>query len=221
MRRHSLLPAAQNHNVLESTLTSNLPVNDSHLELSVLDCKVVPLTTPRIIRKCARCKNDKFASSDKFRVNANKKLIDVWLIYKCTFCHSTFNCTILSRTIVSKIDSVLLTKFHENDFELAWQYALDGNLLQGLILDWDLEFEIQCNEELDFSPLNLIERKIRVSCDYYLKIPVFSVLRHWMKISRSQLDKLYKEGKIRVYNLNHERLDLKSSIGKICMVELG
>src|SRR5690348_3871439 len=56
---------------------------------------LIPKSTPHIIRKCARCNANRFASSDKFRVNAHKKIIDVWLIFKCVSCDYTLNVSIL------------------------------------------------------------------------------------------------------------------------------
>ena len=44
--------------------------------------RVVPLHTPRVIRRCSRCDTTRnFACTEKFRVNAQKRLLDVWLIY--------------------------------------------------------------------------------------------------------------------------------------------
>lgn len=80
---------------------------------------LIPKTTPVLIRKCSRCEKNRFTSSDKFRINAHKKIIDVWLIYKCISCESTLNLSILSRKPVSSIDKTLLNGFYKNDIELV------------------------------------------------------------------------------------------------------
>ena len=71
-----------------------------------------------------------FASSDLFRINANRKNLDVWLIYKCMKCNTTWNLTVLSRVTAGSIPQDLLTGFHENDIKLAKHYASDIALLK-------------------------------------------------------------------------------------------
>ena len=41
-------------------------------------------TPPPAVRYCKKCGSQKeFVSSGQFRVNAQRKYLDVWLIYKC------------------------------------------------------------------------------------------------------------------------------------------
>lgn len=82
--------------------------------------------TPFIKRKCNRCNSDRFYCSDKFRVNAQKRNLDVWLIYRCAECDSTYNLTVLSRTKPESIKEDLFGKFSANDEDLAWEYAFSS-----------------------------------------------------------------------------------------------
>ena len=46
----------------------------------------------QIIHRCGRCgKKAVFVSTRRFRVNANKNKLDVWLIYQCKKCKHTLN----------------------------------------------------------------------------------------------------------------------------------
>ena len=46
----------------------------------------------QIIHRCGRCgKKAIFVSTRRFRVNANKNKLDVWLIYQCKKCRHTLN----------------------------------------------------------------------------------------------------------------------------------
>jgi hypothetical protein len=84
-----------------------------------------------VVKYCKKCKmKAKFASSGLFRVNANRKNLDVWLIYKCIKCNTTWNLTVLSRVTTGSIPQDLLTGFHENDIELAKHYASDVALIK-------------------------------------------------------------------------------------------
>ena len=86
---------------------------------------------PKVVRSCRRCrKKTTFFSSGLFRVNGQKKKLDVWLIFKCSVCNTTWNLTILSRVAPRSIPFGLLSGFHENDAELAELYASDVELIR-------------------------------------------------------------------------------------------
>jgi hypothetical protein len=183
---------------------------------------VIPKTTPKVIRKCSRCEQDKFCSSDKFRINANKKRIDVWLIYKCIHCEFTFNLPIIARTAVSKIEDDLLSRLYTNDTTLCWQYAFDANFFQNSIkIDWDIgfDFQEQCpNNREAFGSETKIQ--ILVQSEYNLRIPIFSILRSKMQLSRSQLEKLLNSTALEVFNANGDLLNLKTNLGKGCILKV-
>jgi hypothetical protein len=53
---------------------------------------------PKIVRYCKTCgAKAEYVSSGLFRVNAQQKSLDIWLVYRCTTCKSTWNMTIYSR----------------------------------------------------------------------------------------------------------------------------
>ena len=72
-------------------------------------------TVPLLKRKCNHCDSNRFYCSEKFRINAQKKNIDIWLIYRCIKCDSTFNMTIISRSKPELINKDLFNKFLENN----------------------------------------------------------------------------------------------------------
>ena len=87
----------------------------------------------KIIRRCGGCKRKKaFVCSGKFRVNANGRRIDVWLIYRCEKCGHTLNVPIYERVRPERIEPELYERFLENDRELAMEYAGDRGVLKGL-----------------------------------------------------------------------------------------
>jgi len=93
--------------------------------------EIIALETPKVLNSCHRCKKTTaFYCSEKFRVNAQQKRIDVWLIYKCEHCESTWNYSILSRVHTNSIDKVLHQKFMNNDRETAWQHAFQIDQLR-------------------------------------------------------------------------------------------
>ena len=99
---------------------------------------VVPLHTPRVPRHCPGCENRRlYYSSDKFRVNAHQRKVDVWLIYRCEHCDNSLNVTIIERTNVKHIDRELLQAYMGNDAAVAWRHAFDRDTLKLIIRELD------------------------------------------------------------------------------------
>jgi len=71
-----------------------------------------------------------FACSGKFRTNAQKKRIDVWLIYRCAACENSWNLPIIERAAVTEIDAADLNRFMNNDRDLAMRHAGDLSWLR-------------------------------------------------------------------------------------------
>lgn len=81
---------------------------------------VKPLRTPRPWLRCSRCDaRTPFISSDKFRVNAQKKRIDAWLVYRCVQCDQSWNFPVPERCPVNGIEPTILRALTENDSALA------------------------------------------------------------------------------------------------------
>lgn len=88
--------------------------------------RIVAARTLRVLRSCPRCARiTPFASSDRFRVNASGRRLDVWLVYRCTACDFTWNLTIAERSTPEAIGAAALSAYHRNDRELAWRCAFD------------------------------------------------------------------------------------------------
>ena len=87
---------------------------------------VTPVGYQRIAKRCPSCniKRD-FTPSGAFRVNSQKKLLDVWSIYKCTHCDYTWNISLFSRLHVSKIDRQLYHRLMTNDAATVQHFASD------------------------------------------------------------------------------------------------
>lgn len=88
--------------------------------------RMTPLKTPRPWLHCPRCDaRTPFVSSGKFRVNAQKKRLDSWLVYRCVHCDQSWNFPVLERCPVNGIDPGMLRALTENDAALAWRHAFD------------------------------------------------------------------------------------------------
>lgn len=86
-----------------------------------------------ILRRCGGCgRKTAFECSGKFRVNANGRRLDVWLIYRCERCGRTLNVPIYERVPPERLSPEMYEGFLENDRELAMEYAGDRGFLKGL-----------------------------------------------------------------------------------------
>lgn len=151
--------------------------------------------TPTLKRKCNRCNSNRFYCSNKFRINAQKKNLDVWLIYRCVECDSTYNLTILSRTKPDRIKEDMFLKFAENDESTAWKYAFSSETAQknNVELDYDsVKYEI-LHDDISINSLlhaadEVIAVKIHTRFEFGLKLT--SVIRFCLGISANLLNRM-------------------------------
>lgn len=93
--------------------------------------RVTPRHAPLLSRNCRTCgASAPFRSSMKFRTNAQKKRIDVWLIYRCDACSETWNLPIFERMAIGDIAPDRLEAIARNDQALATSYAFDRARLE-------------------------------------------------------------------------------------------
>lgn len=148
---------------------------------------------PTAIRYCRRCgAKAAFVSSGLFRVNAQQKVLDVWLVFKCPNCDATWNLTVMSRVSRRSLPPGLLRGFHENDRELAMRYATDAGLIKRNGAEPGIpEMEI-LGEQADLSePV-----RIRVIAEWPSESRAAAAVRGKLGLSRSEFDKLYESGRL-------------------------
>lgn len=153
--------------------------------------------TPLLIKKCSHCDSDRFYCSEKFRMNAQKKNIDVWLIYRCVKCDNTCNLTLLSRSKPDLIDRSLFHRFSMNDKQTAWQYAFSAELERknNLKLDYTgVEYEVVnalTLEEILQLPDEVINIEIKCNLEFNLKLSSF--IRRCFSLSANQVKRLFEQ----------------------------
>ena len=87
---------------------------------------IAPEIAPQPLINCNRCGTVRaYRCSGKFRVNANGKRIDVWLIYRCVDCDNSWNFGIFERCNRRDIEPSLLQALESNVPGLARRHAFD------------------------------------------------------------------------------------------------
>lgn len=121
----------------------------------------MPQNTPTLIKQCSKCnKKSEFYCSEKFRVNANQSRVDIWLIYKCHKCDSTWNLAIKKGIKPRELPAALFNMFIANDKSLAWQYAFDRHFLRqnSCVVDYtNVEYTVEVCESHDETVLAHIQ----------------------------------------------------------------
>ncbi|MFD2765239.1 DUF1062 domain-containing protein [Micromonospora eburnea] len=85
------------------------------------------------------CRSERATTGEgRFRVNANGKLLDVWLLVRCVSCDRTSKLAVHERASVSSFDPAELHGYHVNDQELVASRLLDPLLARRgrFALDW-------------------------------------------------------------------------------------
>jgi len=159
--------------------------------------ELVPINLPIVRRNCPKC-NEKarYINTERFRVNANKSNIDVWLIYQCEKCKSTWNMTIHERTKSCDINKYEYEKFLSNDKKLAREYAFNlsiHNKNKAEIILEDVDYKL-IQKKLEAYYINENELLIEIVCKYSIELRVDKLLSDKLGISRKQIKNMHKKG---------------------------
>lgn len=145
------------------------------------------LSLPPILKYCKKCgKKKTFICSGQFRVNAQRKYLDIWLIYKCSDCDTTWNAAIYSRISPQALEPELLEGFFKNDEFLVKRYAMDSAFLRAndakagmplysvigdnFLIDECIELEIKSSYSFPIKVSSLVREKLHLSQKKYLQL---------------------------------------------------
>lgn len=152
------------------------------------------LSPPKLQRHCKKCGGkEQYSSSGLFRMNANKKNLDVWLIYRCDRCKNTWNMEIFSRIPSKALPEALLRGFQSNDERLALAYASDMALLKKHALEI-LPPALEIAGEL---PLPGEPALLTLDASAFPGLRLGAILKQKLQISAKSLDALLESGCIR------------------------
>jgi hypothetical protein len=152
--------------------------------------------TPLLKKKCSHCNSERFYCSDKFRLNAQKKNIDIWLIYRCVKCSNTYNMTVFSRIRTESISKEIFNKFSENNTEIAWKHAFSQEIRRKNNVEADLEsveYEILYQTLKVEDVINMDHEMIsfQIQCPFDFNIRASTVIRTCLGLSSSTLNLLF------------------------------
>ncbi|WP_344583357.1 DUF1062 domain-containing protein [Nonomuraea roseoviolacea] len=109
---------------------------------------------PLLSLRCVDCGSESATTGKgRFRVNANGKLLHVWLLVRCVSCDRTVKIAVYERAPVRSFDPAELDRYHANDPELVASTLLDPLIARRnrFSLDWTGAWR------LDAPPVGLAE----------------------------------------------------------------
>jgi hypothetical protein len=159
---------------------------------------VVPTCLPTVLRRCHRCASGRFRANGKFRVNANHKLLDAWLLALCAGCGNTTRLAVLERVHVRSVRPELLDLLHDNDPGLAAELLQDPVVRRRnrVALDWDDAWRLERGEP--DQPRQPAGEATEVSVRFAARIPVRPVrlIAEGFGLSRAAVEALLAEGNL-------------------------
>jgi hypothetical protein len=155
---------------------------------------VCPTGLPLIRRRCRNCPSAHHRANGKFRVNANHKLLDVWLLALCDGCGRTVKLTVLERANVRTIDPSALAGFHGNDPELAAKLLQDPILQRRnrVSVDWGDAWTLRKAAGVPDADV------IDIAVHFVRPIPLrlTALLSAGLGVSRSEVQRLVDDGSL-------------------------
>jgi hypothetical protein len=127
---------------------------------------VTELGLPTIVKACVSCGSTRHRPTGKIRVNANHKLLDVWLLLGCELCGRTSKVPVHERVNVRALDHERLLMFENNDPAMVRHLTMDATLARKAAyrLDWTGTWRLDTDtpfydlQREDAAPLEVIIR---------------------------------------------------------------
>lgn len=164
------------------------------MDIQKVTWEVQYLSPLPVWRHCKKCgEKTKYICSELFRVNAQQKDLDIWLIYRCSVCDTTWNMSLFSRISSKRIKPELLEQFYTNDRALARQYAMDFYLINKNGAEAGLpEFRI-VGEDTCF----LVPTELHIKSQYASQIKVSKIISDKLGLSQKTFTNMVECGQIR------------------------
>lgn len=130
------------------------------------------------------------------RVNSQKKVLDVWSIYKCTHCDYTWNISLFSRLPVSKINRDLYCRLMANDAATVQYFAYDNAILKrnNAELSGQPDFHIQERWLVSIASHKQVSISVRISRSF--QVSLLSILKRQLLLSTAEIKRRIETGQI-------------------------
>jgi hypothetical protein len=161
---------------------------------------IAPRIAPQPWIACSGCGSSRpFLSSGRIRLNANGKRLDAWLIYRCLACEKPWNRPLFERRHVRDIDRAMLDALHSNDPDWVRTQEFDIDALRRRTRQVAEFADVDISKEVLNEPgasATVLEIELLVPLSTSLRLD--RLLTTELRLSRSRLNALYEEGRLRI-----------------------
>jgi hypothetical protein len=149
---------------------------------------------PEIVKPCVDCSSKLHRPSGKFRMNANGKLLDVWLLVLCTKCGRTSKVTIHERVPVAALGNERIRRYEANDSASVEAAMMDRNIAHrnNYRLDWEGAWR------LEVQPVAPSGGRVRVRFEVPAPIRPVKILMRGLALSRGKVIEAVDAGRIKM-----------------------
>ena len=154
---------------------------------------------PTVVKPCTDCSGTRHRPAGKFRVNANGKLLDVWLLLCCAACGRTSRVPVHERVRVRSLERARRLAYQTNDPAMVRELTMSASLAakNGYRLDWtgtwELETDTPCCSPDDPAPLTVL-----ISFELPAPVRVERLLTLGLGLSRAEVRRMVADGRIRL-----------------------
>ncbi len=173
-----------------------------------LDWTIYVRTLPRFQKHCPRCGSAYFVNSGRFRVNANGKKLDIWLVSRCEHCKTIWNLSVFERIDRATLTNADYLGYLENNAALVLRHVFDPAfcaknraVLDLHTLDYAIIGALPCAGEA---------ARVEAHCEYPLPLPVDQVISSVLGLSLSRVRRLYEA---RMLSMDADPRKIKSGTG--------
>ncbi|MCE5189994.1 MAG: DUF1062 domain-containing protein [Eubacteriales bacterium] len=150
------------------------------------------LSLPRFTKTCPHCGGQYYENSGRFRVNANGKRLDIWLVCRCEHCKSIWNLSVFERIDRAALCQADYMGYLENSESLVLRHVFDPAFCakNRAVLD---------PGSLDYAVSGVLPRageaaRVEAACAYALPIPAAGVIGRTLGLSLSGVRRLCESG---------------------------
>jgi hypothetical protein len=182
---------------------------------------VSPVGYQRITKRCPACNTKRdFLPAGAFRMNSQKKLLDVWSIYKCTHCEYTWNISLFSRLPVSRINRDLYSRIRANDEATLEYFSHDDRVLKRnhVVLSGVPEFQVQ--EQWSAGHFCKKRLKIIVRLRSSFQVSLLSIIRKQLSLSTSEIKRRIVAGEIAGVTLKALKSTKRQTTGVVIWISV-
>ncbi|MFG6200610.1 DUF1062 domain-containing protein [Nonomuraea sp. JJY05] len=147
---------------------------------------------PEMMKPCVDCSSKLHRPSGKFRMNANGKLLDVWLLVLCAQCGRTSKVAIHERVPVAVLGNERIRRYEENDSASFEAAMMDQNIARrnNYRLDWEGVWRLEAR------PVTPSGGRVRVRFEVPAPIRPVKILMRGLALSRGKVIEAVDVGRI-------------------------